>query len=354
MKKQPLLLATMWVGILLTGVAQAAVFAPSAIAAPAPAKAPAKPAPPQGPVANPNAGQALEIGPPVITLNANPGQTIKTKLSLRDVSSGNLLVKGQVNDFVAAGEDGTPRIILDDSKESSPYTIKGWVPDLPSFVVVPKEIKVLDVTFNIPANASPGGHYGVIRFTATPPELHDTGVSLSASLGALVLITVSGQTKEAMNVKEFTVSKDGKPGPVFQSTPLNFLARFQNTGNVHEQPVGQITIKNMFGKKIANVNVNLPPRNVLPASVRKFQSPLDSQVIGNKKLFGRYTADLLVKYGPGGKMTTSSKLSFWVLPYKLIVIVIVALIVLFFALRYGLRAYGRRYAESYNRRNKRQ
>src|SRR5438105_15027462 len=81
--------------------------------------APAYAAPP---TSNPaNTGQALEIAPPVINLTANPGQTIKTQILLRDISSGSLIVTGQANDFVAAGEDGTPKVILNE-EANNPYS----------------------------------------------------------------------------------------------------------------------------------------------------------------------------------------------------------------------------------------
>jgi hypothetical protein len=112
---------------------------------------------------------------------------------------------------------------------------------------------------------------------------------------------------------------------VFQTGPLNFAQRIKNEGNIHEQPTGQVIIKDMFGRKVATLNINLPPRNILPASTRKFEQPLDKTVIGNKRLFGRYTANLTVNYGKNKQSTTSS-LTFWVMPYRLIAIVILALI----------------------------
>ena len=284
-------------------------------------------------------GQALEIAPPVITLSADPGQTIKTEIRLRNISKGSLIVKGQVNDFVAAGEDGTPKILLED-QASGPYSIKGWVNTLPEVLMASKQIKTMTATITIPADASPGGHYGVIRFTATAPELQGTGVSLSASLGSLVLIKVNGDTKESMTVQDFSINKGGKTGTLFESTPLQFVERLKNTGNIHEQPVGQVSVTDMFGKKIAAVNINLPPRNVLPQSIRKFEQPLDSAVLGNKMLFGRYTANLSVTYGTNKQVITSS-LVFWVIPYTLIGIAIIALIVGFFALRFFIRRYNR-------------
>lgn len=287
-----------------------------------------------------NYGQALEIAPPVIYLTVNPGQTVKTQIYLRDISSGPLIVSGQANDFTAAGEDGTPKILMNNDDSNNPYSMKNWVDPPASLNLVPRQIKTMAITLNVPANASPGGHYGIIRFTATPPSLKGSGVSLSTSLGALMLLTVNGDIKENLSVKEFSVNHNGKNGKVFQSGPLNFVERLQNTGNIHEQPVGQVTVKDMFGRKLATVNVDLPPKNILPSSIRKFSESLDSSVIGNKKLFGKYTASLKITYGKNKQMLSSS-LSFWVIPYKLIAIVIVALIAGFFILRYALRRYNR-------------
>jgi hypothetical protein len=284
-------------------------------------------------------GQALEIAPPVINLTANPGQTIRTQISLRDVSTSKLLVRSQVNDFVAGGEDGTPRIILEDT-EPNPYSLKPWIAPLSQLTLNPREIKNLPVTIKVPANAAPGGYYGVIRFTATPPELEGTGVSLSASLGSLILLRVNGEVKESLEIEEFSVNSAGRGGSIFESTPLQFVERIKNTGSIHEQPAGQVTITDMFGKKVAAVNINLPPRNILPQSIRKFEQPLDSTVIGNKMLFGKYTADLSVTYG-ADKQTVTSSLTFWVIPYKMIAAGIAILVAGFFILRFLVQRYNR-------------
>lgn len=290
---------------------------------------------------SPNYGQALEIAPPLINLSANPGQAITTQVYLRDVSRGDLIVTGQANDFTAAGENGTPKILLNENETANnPYSMKDWIAAPAQLRLIPKEVKAMKITINVPANASPGGHYAAIRFTATPPELKSSGVSLSTSLGALILLTVKGDVKESMSIKDFSVNKDGKNGKIFQSAPLGFTERLENKGNIHEEPAGLVTITNMFGKKIATLGINQPPRNVLPASTRKFDQKLDKTVIGTKKLFGRYTAKLEVTYGKN-KQKVSSTITFWVIPWKLIAIVIAALIAGFFALRYGLRRYNR-------------
>lgn len=287
--------------------------------------------------ATPGGGQALEIAPPILTLSANPGQTLKIPIKLRDVSSGKLAVTNQINDFVAAGEDGTPKI-LTDTKQTSPFSLKDWISPLAPFTLSPQQIQTVNVTITVPKNASPGGHYGVIRFTGRAPQLNSTGVSLSASLGALVLLTVSGKLHEQLSLQELSANKNGKTGSLFQSAPVDFTVRLKNTGNVQEQPSGYILVTDMFGKTVAAININQPPRYVLPDSIRKFTGELGKSNIGNKRLFGRYHAKLTLTYG-ANKQTLTGSMTFWVIPYKLIAIVIILLIAAFFVLRYLLRRY---------------
>jgi hypothetical protein len=288
--------------------------------------------------ASTGSGQALEIGPPVVNLSVDPGKTVTAQISLRDVSGTPLLVTGQINDFIAEGEDGTPKILLDGT--TSPYSFKAWVAPLTSLTLQPKQIKTLTVTINVPANASPGGYYGVVRFTGTPPGLNGTGVSLAASLGSLVLLTVNGQAKESMSIAEFSANNGGKAMTLFQSAPINFIQRLKNSGNIQEEPTGLVTITDMFNKTVATLPINEPPGNVLPSSIRKFSVPLDSTVIGNRILFGLYHADLTVTYG-ADKQTLTSSFTFWVIPYTLIIVVVVALVVAFLVLRFLIRRYNR-------------
>lgn len=285
-----------------------------------------------------NNGQALEIAPPVMNLTANPGQTITAQISLRDISSGKLIVTGEINDFVANGEDGTPKIILDNTI-SEPYSLKNWISPLPELTLSPKQIKNLPVTITVPSNAAPGGYYGIVRFTGVAPELQGTGVSLSASLGALILLKVNGDVKENLAVEEFSINKnDGKPNTLFETTPLKFVVRLKNEGNIHEQPVGQIIITDMFNKKVAALNVNLATNNILPQSIREFNQPLDSSTIGNKILFGRYTAKLNITYGANKQMLTKT-ITFWVIPYTMIAVGIIVVIGGFIGLRYLIKRY---------------
>ena len=284
-------------------------------------------------------GQALEIAPPVLNLSGDPGETVRSEIILRDVSDSPLFVTNQINDFEAGGEDGTPRLLLD-SDEESPYSMRSWFSPISELTLEPRTLTRLPISVNIPANAAPGGYFSVIRFTGTAPEVSGNGVGLSASIGALVFVEVSGDANEQLSVEEFYTAIGDTRSGLFQSAPVDFVVRLNNTGNTYEQPAGKIVVTDMFGNTVATVNVNLPPRNVLPGSIRKFEAPLDSSVIGNKFLFGPYTAELTVTYGSDDQ-TVMQKVSFWVIPYTLIALVIVGLIVAFFVLRMLIQRYNR-------------
>lgn len=290
---------------------------------------------------NDTSGQALEIAPPVITLTADPGQTLSTQINLRDISNSPLIVTGTINDFSAQGEEGNPKIDVDNA-EPSPYSIKSWLQPLQQLNLKSKELQKLPIIINVPKNAAPGGYWGVVRFSATPPGVEGTGVSLSASLGSLIFIRVNGDAKESINIEQFFTSEPGKDAAssLFETTPIDFSVRIKNNGSVHEQPVSRIEIKDMFNRDVAAVNVNLEQRNVLPGSIRKFTAPLDKSGLGTTSLFGKYTATIKTTYGTN-KQSVTSQIVFWVIPYRLIIVIIAGLLLLAFIVRALLKNYRR-------------
>ncbi len=269
-------------------------------------------------------GQGLEISPPLIELKADPGKVINSTIRVRNVTQDSLVIKAQVNDFVANGEDGQPKLLLD-ADEESPYSIKSWIVSIPTITLKTGEQKSVKVTLRVPDNASPGGHFGVIRFTGTPPELEDTGVSLSASVGTLMLVNVSGNTTESAEVSELFTSQNGKRRSIFEYGPVMITERIKNTGNVFFKPSGTVRVSNIFGREVETFSLNENGGNVLPGSTRKFE-----QELSNKLLFGRYTVQADVVYGEKNNIVSDS-MTFWVIPYKLIAIFLggVLLLVIF-------------------------
>lgn len=281
-------------------------------------------------------GQGFQISPVTVELNADPGQTYVINLKLKNVTANTLVSKSQVNNFGAKGENGDPEIYLNDSEKTS-YALKGWVVQIPDYTFASQESKTIPVKISVPANAEPGGHYGVIRFSGVAPELSEdqSAVSLSASIGSLVLVRVSGEVKESTKIEDFYAAQSGKKSGFFETGPLSFVERIKNNGNIHVKPTGNLEIKNMFGKSVAKLDVNQPPKNVLPSSIRRFEQEFDK-----KWLFGRYTANLALTYGTTNQKLTS-QIVFWVIPWKLIIALLLLIILVILAIRTGLKKYNR-------------
>lgn len=272
-------------------------------------------------------GQGLEISPPLVDVKADPGQVVKTQLKVRNVTKFPLIVEAEYNDFVANGEDGQPKILLNND-EKSPYSIKDWLGTIPTATLQPREQATFDVTIAVPKNASPGGHYGVVRYTGTPADTGDaSAVSLSASIGTLILVNVSGDVQESGKISDLYSARDGKERTMFEYGPVGIITKIENTGNVHFKPKGTVRVSNMFGGKVQEFQLNANGGNVLPKSTRKFEN-----VLNKKLLFGRYQIQADVTYGQDNKIMSKTS-SFWVIPYKLVILFILLLVLLFFVFK---------------------
>lgn len=306
---------------LITGAVIAALVATPLFALPTHAQA-----------ANANAADGLQISPALIEVNGEAGKSYTIQIRVTNVTASDLTFDSTVNDFSSKDESGTPSVNLDTTLPNA-ASIRSWVRVIDSFELKARESKNISATLSIPTNAEPGGHYGVIRFSGRAPTIEGSGVGLAASAGSLVLVRVAGAVDEDLDLLTFQTSQNNTWSGFFKYGPVDFIMRFENKGNVHVKPIGQIEIRDIFGNKVETLTVNPDKGNVLPLSVRKFQSTLDRQW-----LFGRYTADLSVAYGTTGQAIVQS-ISFWVIPYRLIIGSIVLLATAFFIFRTVIKRY---------------
>jgi hypothetical protein len=206
----------------------------------------------------------------------------------------------------------------------------------------------VDVVVKLPANTPAGGHYGAIRFIPATSAGNKT-VNLAASVASLILLRVSGVSHEQVSIASFYVAQNGHARTLFTgSHGLEAVIRFQNTGDLQEEPFGKLILqkgaKTLQSTEINNVR---PPSNVLPGSIRRFTVNLTK--VGD---FGKYTAYGNFGYGSNGQLLSASA-TFYIIPVRIIIIsVIILLLVLFaiFGLPRLLRAY---YSRSLGRNTRR-
>lgn len=298
--------------------------------------------------ANTNAAQGIQISPTLVKLNASRGSTYNVNLTVTNVTGSDLLYKTSVSDFGASGETGSPHIFIN-TKLSPAASIRTWVDTIPQFTLTSHQSKTITAQITIPTNAEPGGHYGVIQFSGNAPTLNSTGVGLSASAGVLMLITVAGNINQQANLDSFYTSPsvNGKESSFFEAGPVYFIVRIQNVGNVHVEPAGNISVTDIFGNVVSTVPVNQDKSNVLPNSIRRFVGAK----VNKSWMFGMYTANLTLGYGNHGQAITNT-ITFWVIPYRLILVILLVLITVIYILRRMIKVYNRRIIENAKNENK--
>lgn len=277
-------------------------------------------------------GNGYKISPVRVDLTVNKGASQTVTVYVQNVSSAKEDLQVVVNDFQARNdESGAPALLLNGQKAGS-HGLKQYISILnPTLSLQPNEQKAISVRISIPGNAVAGGYYGAIR-VAPAGAVGDKNINLAASVASLILVKVPGNLTEQLSIAGFSAeSKNGSPHTIFTSDKgLKAAVRFQNSGNIQEQPFGKILLKK--GSKILKtyeINNSDLRGNVLPDSIRKFTVDL-----GKVGSFGKYTLQGSFGYGSNGQLLSAST-TFYIIPVGIVVLALVILLVVLFLI-FGL------------------
>lgn len=287
---------------------------------------------------------ALTLSPARLEIAADPGETVTKSFVLVNEQDADLVYYTSAENFEAQGESGTPNFTP--SKEG----LASWVSVVDKVVL--KRGQKIEVPFSVkvPKDADAGGHFAAIFLSTVPPAAGGNDVAVGAKVGMLVLLRVNGELKEGGGVLSFGLKGDSK---FVTKLPVQFMYRFNNSGNDRVNPVGDIEIRNTVGVKIDTINANPTVGNILPASTRRFEvrwgeeqalsesAPFFDHVGYEARnfAFGVYSATMNLTFGTTGQ--SSSKVYFFVFPWHLMLVVILSLVILLFILRGLIKRYNR-------------
>lgn len=287
---------------------------------------------------------ALTVSPARAEPTADPGETISDSFLVINEQNSDQTFYTSVENFESQGESGTPNFT--NSKDGLPSWIK-----VEEKVVLKKGERIkIPYTITVPKDADAGGHYAAIFLSTVPPSTGEGQVSVGAKVGMLVLLKVTGNIKEQAGLLSFLLKEDKK---TITNLPIDFVYRFKNDGNDRVKPEGLITIKNTLGIETSHLDANLSLGNVLPGSIRRFevhygekQGPAISAPFldhvkyqMNNFALGMYTATIDLSFGNSGKATSS--LSYFVIPWQLLSVVLGSVLVLILLLLMLVKRYNR-------------
>jgi hypothetical protein len=298
------------------------------------------------------AGFSAAISPLPILLNAKPGESVSTDLRVNNPSTHDEKLKVVVKTFTQEGPNGT--VALHDPTPADNFI--SWISfSKTSFDAPPGLWQTVKMTVNVPATAS-FGYYFAVEFTSANPLAHaaGSGTAIQGAVASFVLLNAeaSGEVRQ-MRITSF--SADHR---FYEFLPARFAIRLHNSGNVYAGASGNIFI--MRGsKQVGVINVNENHGLVLPGANRLFGASWDqgfpvykelngpggqpspgkngqpkqrlswnfSQV--SKLRFGHYTAKLALVYNDGQRdVPISGTLSFWVVPWRMVGMILFILVLI--------------------------
>lgn len=274
------------------------------------------------------------LGPGKIELEIAPGESKTVLLKVANRIGETKIFDVDVEDMGPSPDPIRSLVLLGDDR--GPYTLRDYI-SIPErqFALDHARRALIPVTISIPPDAEPSGHYGSVLVKTVTQEVatDEDGRPLPSSaivsrIGTLFFVTIPGDIETGGSLKDFSI-QNGKTW--FEKGPISFQILYNNTGSRHLNPYGEIRITNMFGEEVGFVE--LEPWYTLPKSERLREITWNREV-----LYGKYTATILLNRGYDNIVDEQS-ITFWVIPWKIVLGGFVALFIVFFLLRAFFRKF---------------
>ncbi len=287
-------------------------------------------------------GMNIEVSPGKINRIVERGQTLVQTFRIGNYGETDRTFYIYTQDFTVTSETGAPSFAP--TQQDTRYSLSQWV-SLPSDkVFVPAgEVRTVDVTITVPADAEVGGHYGAFFVQTDDPsfiEKHEGSVIGSIGrIASLMLITVPGDVTENVTLTSFTTDKR----IYWTAAPrITFTTYLKNEGTVHAIPTGAIFLSGGFAFTGQNTIFNEEQGAVLPgAPQRRIDETITLRKTSLVPPMGHFTAHLLARYGVShGEL--SAQTTFYIIPVKFLAALFAGIFVVLFIVYRAFLSFGSR------------
>lgn len=282
---------------------------------------------------------SLQVTPSPLVLSIKPGETLNTELKIRNNGDKKEQLKIEPKSFNINSDSGD--ISLNDS---APNDIQKWITFAnPSFSIMPGEWFTERITIQLPKEAGFSYSFALVISRVNDTQAVKPGeTAVKGSVAVFTLIAVDRpDAKRSVDVVSFESTKN-----MYEYLPVELKTTLKNTGNTIVQPYGNIFIQRHKDSKrpISTLPVNEAKGYILPGSSRTLVTqwgdgfPANEQVkdaantnpknqlvwdfdkLSNLRI-GKYTAKLVAVYNDGNRdVPLEAETSFWVIPWKLILV----------------------------------
>lgn len=263
----------------------------------------------------------------------------KLKLSQGQKYNGELVVWNLTNkaityDIVVRGfrqienQPGTAIMLTDTEESKALYTATEWTTvSIDNIELIPNKNEKIYYEINVPKDATKGEYTVIIAFISQNEEkLTESGATTTLTLGMPILVQIGDEFVENAELLKFSTDKN-----FYEYPTLTFDTRIKNLGDTHITPVGEIVLSNIFKQEITRIAFNPNNQSILRDNTGNYETlwNLGTFLTKDKAIvLGPIKANLVLTYRtfqPGFAPLTS-EITFWILPWKIILIALVVII----------------------------
>ena len=270
----------------------------------------------------------VQISPSRFDWDLEDGMEKTGVINLKNYSDETHEVDIAIEDFFVSDDSTEARFFV--PNENHPlyaYDVINWI-DCPKHVTLgPKEGKDISFTVKVPEKTPTGGYYGAAFFMnkahdATGDPEGKSKILVNQRVGTLLVMAVKGDEpiRRSGELKTFQTSKK-----VYLEKPVKFLAETMNSGNLQYKAFGKIEI-HKFGKKIDTIE--LVPRMLYPGKIRRYERDWNF----SSWSYGFYRAKFEM-LSEDQEIRMVGEITFWVIPWKSTVSIIVLLIIIWLIIK---------------------
>jgi hypothetical protein len=279
---------------------------------------------------------ALQVYPSPVVEVIKPGQTKTIKLQIRNNGSQTENLQIKTRSFNYDSSNGQVKLGSDEVSQ-----VKKWIIfENPFFKISPGQWFTEKITINTPKTAGFSYSFALVISRKSDLDPAPGTPAIHGSVAVFVLLNVDRpDAKKQLELSSFLSQKR-----IYEYLPADFKITFKNTGNTIIQPYGNIFIQRDKDSKtpITLLPVNEAKSYILPGTSRTLSStwtqgfprkeavklaansPATNRLVWDwDKIkdfrIGRYSAVLIGAYSNGHKdISIRAELTFWVIPWKLI------------------------------------
>lgn len=264
-------------------------------------------------------GISMTVAPTLVELNMEPGEVWRSSVKVINTNTFPLRIAATPAHFAATGERGQGNAIPVDQVPTDEPLLVNWVTvETSQLKIPPGQSRSVPFVIEAPADASPGSHFAALQISTRPPEnAPETSLRTAQVISSLLFVRVAGAIDEAGQIRSFTTTNSFGTEPETEMT-----LRFENSGNVHVRPVGEIVIRNLWGTERGRipVNYNTSFGNALPETIREYNFAWSKEP--SLLDIGYYSAEVSLAYGVEARQFDTARSGFWVVPIKPLLILL--------------------------------